>query len=100
MRIFYSKTTNHTIIIKDDQAWAFYGYPYNKPTDNLHEFLADVQSYIDLNPPSKLVYSNNTNKTPEKPIIEKPTDQIGQNFYNKTYKELKCEHSQKKNKQP
>jgi len=100
MRIFHNDTTNQVIIVENKCAYSFFAYQ----NDNI---IDEAKSY--MRPPVGLAGYEATceeieipdQTTPEpKHIIEKPTDQIGQNFHKKTYKELKCEHSQKKNNQP
>jgi len=100
MRIFHNKETNQTIIIADNKAWSFYGYPHDNPVHTARQLLEGKGLHLGI---------SNTCDEIEVPVAN-DTEASIQKGINMAKKELhkhktkqkdkSCEHSPNTSKKP
>lgn len=78
MRIFHNDQSNQVVIVIDDCAYTFYAYQHDDIIEAANDYIhpqTDLKGYHGV---CKELTIPQTKQTIQKPIIEKPTDSIGQ----------------------
>jgi len=97
MKVFHNKETNQVIIVLGNDAVSFYNYGDDDPLSAAKIFVGNNGNLDSTVSTCKLISIAGTPLFDIKPIIEPPTDSIGQLPNSAKRKNKQCEHSQPTN---